>query len=102
MKTLFLTILLLVLIVIAIWLPRGLALDRFVTIDETKWLDRSANFYLALAKGDFADTYQKEHPGVTIMWAETKYNHTNIERLRQNDGMKPSSLSIVNPRIETF
>ncbi|MCK4977472.1 MAG: hypothetical protein KAS36_11130, partial [Anaerolineales bacterium] len=61
----------LLLITIALWLPRGLELNRFVTPDESKWLTRSANFYVALAKGDFADTYQKEHPGVTVMWAET-------------------------------
>lgn len=61
----------LAIIILAIWLPRGLALDRFVTPDEPKWLTRSANFYLALAQTDFASTYQKEHPGVTVMWAGT-------------------------------
>ena len=71
MKTVFLTTLLLLLIVIAIGLPRGLTLDRFVTPDESKWLTRSANFFVALAQGDFANTYQQGHPGVTIMWAGT-------------------------------
>jgi hypothetical protein len=60
-----------VLLVAAIWVPRGLLLDRFVTIDENKWVTRSANFYTALAQGDFADTFQQEHPGVTTMWAGT-------------------------------
>jgi hypothetical protein len=50
-------------------LPRGLALDRLVTPDEVTWLTASSNFYLALARGDFAHTYQLEHPGVTTMWA---------------------------------
>jgi len=40
-----------------------------VTIDERKWLARSANFYQALSQGDWAATFQREHPGVTVMWA---------------------------------
>jgi hypothetical protein len=57
------------LILLAILLPRILALDRFVTPDEDNWVYRSANFYYALGQRDFASTYQKEHPGVTTMWA---------------------------------
>lgn len=56
-------------VALSLWLPRGLALNRFVTPDEPKWLARSANFFLALAQRDFAHTYQREHPGVTVMWA---------------------------------
>ncbi|MGB7054943.1 MAG: glycosyltransferase family 39 protein, partial [bacterium] len=56
-------------ILLAIVLPRIMALDRFVTPDENNWLFRSANFYFALGQRDFASTYQKEHPGVTTMWA---------------------------------
>lgn len=55
-------------IVLALWLPRGLALDRFVTIDENRWLTRSANFQRAIVHGEYAHTYQHGHPGVTIMW----------------------------------
>ena len=62
---------LLLLLFLAAWLPRTLALDRFVTADERRWLARSANFYHALAHGNLADTFQREHPGVTIMWAGT-------------------------------
>ncbi|MER3438760.1 MAG: hypothetical protein C4346_14855, partial [Chloroflexota bacterium] len=58
----------LLLVALAIWLPRGLALDHFVTPDESYWLARSANFSQALAHGDFAHTYQYFHPGVTTMW----------------------------------
>lgn len=54
---------------LALWLSRGLALDQYVTDDERLWLTRSANFYQALSTGNFADTYQREHPGVTVMWA---------------------------------
>lgn len=64
-------LLLLIPIIVALWLPRGLELDRFVTADEPRWLTRSANFFLALNEGDLSNTYQKEHPGVTIMWAGT-------------------------------
>jgi hypothetical protein len=57
------------LIVLVIWLPRGLNLGRFVTPDEPAWLSRSANFYYALVKRDWGGTFQREHPGVTTMWA---------------------------------
>lgn len=52
-----------------IWLPRGFALDRFVTADEHAWLTRSGNFYQAFAHGDYARTFQRHHPGVTVTWA---------------------------------
>ena len=55
----------------AAWLPRVVALDAFVTIDERKWLARSANFYQAISVGELANTFQREHPGVTVMWLGT-------------------------------
>jgi len=58
-------------VLMAIFLPRFLALGYFVSPDENLWLNRSANFYFALGQRDFAATYQKEHPGVTVMWAGT-------------------------------
>lgn len=63
------TTLLLALVFLTAWLPRRLAPDRFVTPDEKLWLARSANFYYALAHRDFVNTFQREHPGVTAMWA---------------------------------
>lgn len=51
-----------------LWLPRGLALDHFVAVDERSWMTRAGNFYLALSTGDLASTYQYYHPGVTTMW----------------------------------
>jgi hypothetical protein len=63
--------LLLFLLALALLLPRLLQLSRYVTVDEPLWLIRSANFYQALAAGDWQDTFQREHPGVTIMWAGT-------------------------------
>lgn len=53
----------------AAWIPRVVALGAFVTVDERKWLARSANFYYALSHGDLVHTFQREHPGVTVMWA---------------------------------
>ena len=59
------------LIAILIWLPRGLTLDRFATADEHAWLARSGNFYRALVNGDYAETFQRHHPGVLVTWAGT-------------------------------
>lgn len=64
-------LLFLFLLLLALLLPRSLELSRYVTVDEPTWLIRSANFYQALAAGDWKDTFQREHPGVTIMWAGT-------------------------------
>lgn len=63
------TSLILLALFFAAWLPRVIALDAFVTVDERKWLTRSANYTYALSQGDLASTYQHEHPGVTVMWA---------------------------------
>jgi 4-amino-4-deoxy-L-arabinose transferase-like glycosyltransferase len=61
----------LILLILALALPRLTALDRYVTIDEPTWLMNSANFYQALWTRDWKNTYQLEHPGVTITWAGT-------------------------------
>lgn len=49
-------------------LPRLGALDRYVTPDELRWVDRSIRFSTALSQGDFASTMQSGHPGVITMW----------------------------------
>lgn len=51
--------------------PRILLIGSFVTIDEWKWFNRSENFLLALQTGDYANTNQTGHPGVTTMWMGT-------------------------------
>ncbi len=56
-------------LMLCLWLPRAFALDRFVTADEHAWLARSGNFYTALMHGQWADTFQRHHPGVTVTWA---------------------------------
>ncbi len=63
--------LVLVLVICAIGLPRGLGQGSYVTIDENLWLYRSANFFQALSNSDFANTFQKGHPGVTVTWIGT-------------------------------
>ena len=70
------------LMALLIWLPRGLALDHFVTADEHAWLARSGNFYRALALGDFAATFQRHHPGVTTTWAGSRRFLTDIPGVR--------------------
>lgn len=40
-----------------------------MTTDESLWHGRSANFYLALVKGEYQHTYQMAHPGVPVMWS---------------------------------
>ena len=48
--------------------PRLAALDAYVTIDESRWVQRSADFYALLAQRDPEDTFIIGHPGVTTMW----------------------------------
>lgn len=64
-----LQVLSLAVILLALVIPRVVDLDQFVTPDEPKWLHRSANFLTALVQNDYEHTFQREHPGVTIMWA---------------------------------
>lgn len=57
-------------LVLAVYLGiRLLDLDRLVTIDETLWIGRSANFLNAIVHADWELTYQMAHPGVMTMWA---------------------------------
>ncbi len=49
-------------------LPRLGALERYVTPDELRWVDRSIHFADALAQGEWASTIQSGHPGVMTMW----------------------------------
>ena len=48
--------------------PRLAALDAYVTIDESRWVQRAADFSALLAQGDREDTFIIGHPGVTTMW----------------------------------
>src|SRR5512137_3173312 len=44
------------------------ALKQYVVPDEPSWVWRSLHFSEALAQGQWADTAQIGHPGVTTMW----------------------------------
>lgn len=48
--------------------PRLLDTGRFVTTDELFWVGRAAAFGRAIETGQFAQTFQTGHPGVTTMW----------------------------------
>ncbi len=43
-------------------------LDKFATIDESRWIQRGADFWTFMKKGDNAGTFLIGHPGVTTMW----------------------------------
>ena len=43
-------------------------LDRYVTIDESRWVGRAADFATYLAERDLDKTFIVGHPGVTTMW----------------------------------
>jgi hypothetical protein len=49
--------------------PRVLALDKFITGDEPRWVVRSASFLTGLLTTDWQSTLQTGHPGVTTMWS---------------------------------
>jgi 4-amino-4-deoxy-L-arabinose transferase-like glycosyltransferase len=51
--------------------PRAFGLGVFITADERRWIERSVQFFSALSTGDFADTFQTGHPGVTTKWTGT-------------------------------
>ena len=50
---------------LAVRLPQ---LDRYATIDESRWVGRSADFAMYLAGRDWDKTFVVGHPGVTTMW----------------------------------
>lgn len=43
-------------------------LDRYATIDESRWVGRSADFISYLQQRDLDKTFIVGHPGVTTMW----------------------------------
>lgn len=49
-------------------MARAGALKQYVSPDEPAWVWRSLNFAQALSHGDWAQTAQIGHPGVTTMW----------------------------------
>ena len=51
--------------------PRAFGLGVFITPDERRWIERSVQFFSAISIGNFADTFQSGHPGVTTKWTGT-------------------------------
>jgi hypothetical protein len=44
------------------------ALDAYVTIDESRWVQRASDFWALIGQGNREDTFVIGHPGVTTMW----------------------------------
>ncbi len=57
-----------ILLIVALFVPRAPALDSFATLDEPYWLSMGANFYYALGQREFQNTVYEYQPAVTTMW----------------------------------
>jgi len=55
-------------LLLAIFIPRVLNLDVFLTIDEPLFLDHARQFAAGLSSGDFSQTLGIGYPGVTVAW----------------------------------
>jgi hypothetical protein len=44
------------------------AIDTYVTIDESRWVQRASDFSAYIGQGKYAETFIIGHPGVTTMW----------------------------------
>lgn len=62
---------LITLVALAILIPRGVKLGQYAVVDEVDWLYVTARFYHALQTQEYENTYQIEHPAVTLMWLGT-------------------------------
>ncbi|MEA2020153.1 MAG: glycosyltransferase family 39 protein [Patescibacteria group bacterium] len=61
--------LLILLVFLIFFVPRIVSLGWDLTnIDAHHWRPRMWNFWEGLESGNFGKTYQKYHPGVTLMW----------------------------------
>lgn len=70
------------LLIVTIFLPRVIELERHWSSDETTWLLRSHGFASALQERDFRQTLQAYHPGVTWQCCRVGCRHTKPNRLR--------------------
>ena len=68
------------------FVPRLLALSKFITADEPRWAIRSMAFLTGLLTTDFPLTLQTGHPGVTTMWSGTIGLALNYLLNHQADG----------------
>jgi 4-amino-4-deoxy-L-arabinose transferase-like glycosyltransferase len=51
--------------------PRVVSLATIITPDESRWVERSVSFFEGLLRGNWSQTFQTGHPGVTTMWTGT-------------------------------
>jgi len=57
--------------------PRTIGLGTDIAnLDTTHWYPRMYNFTKYLLRGSYKDTYQKYHPGVTLLWTSGFANYT--------------------------
>ena len=61
-------------------IPRLFTMEAHWSSDERLWLQRSSTFMEAVKTGEFAQTLQAYHPGVTTMW------FAGFRRLFENKG----------------
>jgi len=47
---------------------RLFAIDAYVTIDESRWVQRASDFSAHMSQGNLTETFIIGHPGVTTMW----------------------------------
>ena len=47
--------------------PRLIGLEQHLTADDQDWVRRTVRFSQALQRGNWRDTYQSGHPGVTVL-----------------------------------
>jgi 4-amino-4-deoxy-L-arabinose transferase-like glycosyltransferase len=60
-----------IILIVALFVPRAIAVDSFATLDEPYWLSMGANFYYALGQREFQNTVYEYQPAVTTMWIVT-------------------------------
>jgi hypothetical protein len=54
-------------------IPRAVAQGTFITVDEAyHWFERADVFLRALQSGNYIETNQVGHPGVTTMWLDKR------------------------------
>src|SRR5215212_1327680 len=64
-------------------------LDKFATIDESRWIQRGADFWTSLRKGDAPGTFLIGHPGVTTMWlVGLGMGRERVERMATRPGLE--------------
>lgn len=73
-------------------LPRVFGLGTDISnSDALRWHNRSLNFSRALKEYNFVETYQRYHPGVTLMWVGAISDYT-LKQFQKILGITPNSI----------